>query len=130
MGAAGARVSRLTMRAAGAFFVGGGALHFLAPRVYASMIPDRLPNHRALVYASGIAEIAGGAGLMARDPRIRRLSGWWLVATLAAIFPANIHMALHPERYPRIPGGRATLYARLPLQAVLAAWVLAAGRRR
>jgi uncharacterized membrane protein len=38
-------------------------------------------------------------------------------------------MARHAERYPRIPGGRPALYARLPFQAVFAAWVLAAGRR-
>jgi uncharacterized membrane protein len=129
MGAAGARLRPLTVRAAGPFFVVSGALHFVWPRAYASIVPDRMPRHRALVYASGVAEIAGGAGLMAPHPRIARLSSWWLVATLTAIFPANVHMAQHPERYPGIPGGRASLYARLPLQAVFAAWVLAAGRR-
>jgi uncharacterized membrane protein len=36
-------------------------------------------------------------------------------------------MALHPERYRRIP--RAALYARLPFQLVFARWVLAAARR-
>jgi uncharacterized membrane protein len=38
-------------------------------------------------------------------------------------------MALHPERYPQIPGGKATLYARLPLQLVFAKWVFASARR-
>lgn len=116
------------LRAAGPFFVVSGVLHFLRPRVYEAMMPDRLPRPRALVYASGVAEIAGGAGLTAHDQRVARASSWWLVATLAAVFPANIHMAQHPERYPRIPGGRATLLARLPFQLVFAAWVLAAGR--
>jgi uncharacterized membrane protein len=116
------------LRAAGPFFVLNGLLHFAKPRVYESIVPDRLPAHRALVYASGVAEIAGGVALTAPDPRIRRWA-WWLVATLIAIFPANIHMALHAERYPRIPGGRATLYARLPFQVVFAAWVLAAAGR-
>jgi uncharacterized membrane protein len=115
------------LRAAGPFFVASGVLHFVKPHVYDAMMPDRLPEPRALVYASGIAEIAGGAGLAARDPRIARAASWWLVATLIAVFPANVHMALHPERYPRIPGGRTTLLARLPFQLVFAAWVLAAG---
>jgi uncharacterized membrane protein len=35
-------------------------------------------------------------------------------------------MALHPERYRRIP--RALLYARLPAQAVFIAWALRATR--
>jgi uncharacterized membrane protein len=37
-------------------------------------------------------------------------------------------MAQHPERY-RVPGGRAALLARLPLQAAFVAWVRAAARR-
>jgi uncharacterized membrane protein len=78
-----------------------------------------------LVYASGVAEIAGGAGLM--SPATRKAAGWWLIATLIAVFPANVHMALHPERY-KVPGGRAALYARLPVQGVFLAWVRAAMR--
>ena len=62
------------------------------------------------------------------DPATRRVAGAWLVATLVAIFPANVWMAQHPERYP-VPGGRPTLLARLPLQAVFIAWVRAAARR-
>ena len=110
----------------GPVFVVAGALHFVRPRVYASIVPDYLPAHRALVYASGVAEIAGGAALMV--PATRRAGGWWLIATLVAVFPANVWMAQHPERY-RVPGGRAALIARLPLQAVFIAWVRSAARR-
>ena len=42
---------------------------------------------------------------------------------IVAIFPANVHMALHADRYPGIPGGRATLLARLPLQGLFLYWV-------
>ena len=111
----------------GAFFIGAGVMHFVIPRTYASIVPDYLPAHRALVYASGVAEIAGGAGVM--HPRTRAAASWWSVATLVAVFPANVHMAVHPERY-RVPGGRAALYARLPLQAAAIAWAMAAGRVR
>jgi uncharacterized membrane protein len=44
----------------------------------------------------------------------RRAARWWLLATLAAVYPANIEMALHPERYPNLPA--VALWARLPLQ--------------
>jgi uncharacterized membrane protein len=110
----------------GPFFVAAGALHFARPRMYAAIVPEYLPAHRGVVYASGAAELLGGAGLM--HPATRRLAGWWLVATLAAIFPANVWMAQHPGRY-RVPGGRAALIARLPLQAVLVAWVRVASVR-
>lgn len=68
---------------------------------------------------SGAAEAGLGAAVLA--PRLRRLAGWGLLALLVAIFPANVHMALHPEAYPMVGG--ALLYARLPLQGVLMLWV-------
>lgn len=111
----------------GPFFALAGVMHFVVPRAYAAIVPDWLPaDRRAVVYASGVAEIAGGLALL--HPRTRRAGSRWSVATLLAVFPANVHMALHPERF-RVPGGRRALYARLPLQALLVAWAHAAGRR-
>ena len=37
-----------------------------------------------------------------------------------AVFPANVHMALHPTLYPEI--SPLVLWLRLPLQGVLIAW--------
>ena len=51
-----------------------GTLHFVLPRPYAEIVPDRLPAPYALVYASGVAELACAAGLVV--PRTRRLAGW------------------------------------------------------
>ena len=102
----------------GPFFVFAGVMHFVIPRQYQAIVPDYLPAHRELVVASGVAEIAGGVGVL--HPRTRRAAGWWLIATLVAIFPANVHMAVHAERYRQFPP--AALWARLPLQGVLIAW--------
>jgi uncharacterized membrane protein len=110
----------------GATFLVTGALHFLRPRVYESIMPPYLPAHRELVLASGAAEMAGGAGLL--TGRTARPAGWWVIATLVAIFPANVEMAVHAERYRRIP--RSLLLARLPVQALLIAWVWRAAVRR
>ena len=110
----------------GAAFVVTGALHFAAPRVYEAIMPPSLPAHRELVYASGLAEIAGGAGLLSE--RTRRSAAWWLIATLVAIFPANVHMATHAEHYRRIPAW--ALWARLPLQPALVALVWRLALRR
>ncbi|HWI73108.1 MAG TPA: hypothetical protein VNT55_14230 [Baekduia sp.] len=115
--------------AAGPAFVLAGALHFAKPKIYQSIMPDYLPAHRELVYASGVAEAIGGAALLSSSESVRRRGAWWLVATLVAIFPANVHMAMNAERYPGIPGGKAALYARLPFQLVFARWVLSAVER-
>ena len=111
----------------GPFFVFAGVMHFVRTRWYERIVPPYLPAHRELVYASGAAEMAGGAGVLLG--RTARPAGWWLIATLIAVFPANVWMAQHPERY-RVPGGRAALIARLPLQAVFVALVRAAMRPR
>ena len=103
----------------GPFFVFAGIMHFVVPRTYEAIVPDYLPKHRELVVASGVAEIAGGLGVM--HPRTRRAASWWSIATLVAVFPANLHMALHPERYKKIPP--AALYARLPVQILFIYWV-------
>jgi uncharacterized membrane protein len=117
---------RLVRRAAGPFFVFAGVMHFVIPGTYRRIVPPYLPAPDALVYASGVAEIAGGVGIMPKATR--RSAGWWLIATLVAVFPANLHMALHPDEFPKVPGGAASLWARLPFQAVFIAWVASAMR--
>lgn len=111
----------------GPFFVFAGVMHFVIPRTYEAIMPPWLPAHRELVYASGVAEAAGGVALMAEPTR--RAGGWWLIATLLAVFPANLHMALHPDEFPKVPGGRNALYARLPFQLVFLGWVRSAMKR-
>ena len=44
---------------AGPFFIGAGALHFIKPQPYRAIMPPYVPAHKAMVYASGVAEIAG-----------------------------------------------------------------------
>ena len=95
-----------------------GINHFVMPHVYEKIIPDYIPAQREVVYISGVAEIV--AALMTMYPRTRRAGGWFLIAVLATVFPANVHMALQPERYPSLP--EAGLYLRLPLQALFIYW--------
>jgi uncharacterized membrane protein len=102
------------------FMVVAGVGHFVSPAVYVAMMPAALPGKLALVYLSGVAEIACGLGLIL--PATRRAAAWGLVALLVAVWPANINMAVH-----ELPLGERTvapwiLWARLPLQAVLIAW--------
>ncbi len=103
----------------GAFFLAAGTLHFVRPPPYVAIVPDALPRKLELVYASGVAEIAGGAGVLAAPTR--RAAGWWLIATLIAVFPANVNMAVNAERFRSVPA--PLLWARLPAQGLLIAWV-------
>lgn len=108
------------------FFIGAGVNHFVMPRAYELIVPPRLSGHaKRVVQISGLAEIAGGMGVLA--PSTRRASGLGLIALLAAVFPANVYMARQPERFPRIP--RWALYARLPLQPLMMLWAWRATRQ-
>jgi len=120
-----ARVRDPLRYAMGFTYVLAGVLHFVAPKAYEQIVPPQLPAHRTLVYLSGVAEAGFGLGVLFE--RTRRISAWGLVATLVAVFPANVYMAVRdpdlrgaPEFLREAPD--AALWARLPLQAVLIAW--------
>ncbi|HMD58131.1 MAG TPA: DoxX family protein [Solirubrobacteraceae bacterium] len=109
-----------------AVFIGAGVNHFVMPRAYEAIVPPVLAKEaKRVVQISGVAEIAGGVGVLL--PWTRRLAGAALVALLAAIFPANLYMARTPERFKRIP--RWALLARLPLQPLMMWWAWRATRR-
>ncbi len=106
------------------FWLAAGTMHFVRPRSYDHIAPPPLREHaRAITYASGVAELVGGA-LAAAGPR--RVARWYLLLLLAAVYPANVWMAFEPERHPKLP--RWALVARLPVQ-FLFAWHAVAGTR-
>ncbi|HSZ69372.1 MAG TPA: hypothetical protein VK756_03320 [Solirubrobacteraceae bacterium] len=115
-----------TQRAIGLIFVGAGVNHFAVPRAYRQIVPPGFGDPARVVALSGVAEIAGGVGFLL--PATRRPAGLGLLALLVAVFPANLYMARHAERFPRIP--RWALYARLPLQPLMMAWIWRAARDR
>ncbi len=108
-------------------FVGAGVLHLTQTDAYVRVMPAYLPRPRELVWISGVAELAGGAGLLL--PRTRRWAGAGLAALLVAVFPANVNMALHPASA-GLGIAPFLLWLRLPLQALLVGWVWWAAIRR
>ena len=59
-------------------------------------------------------------------PATSRLAAWALIALLVAVFPANVFMYQHPEKFGLSP---TLLLLRLPLQGVLILWAYAYTRR-
>jgi uncharacterized membrane protein len=102
----------------GLLYVTAGTLHFVFVGRYASIVPAYMPAHRTLVLVSGAAEIAGGLGVLFRPTQ--RAAAWGIILLLVAVFPANLWMAQHPERYSFVP--EWLLWVRLPLQLALIAW--------
>lgn len=103
-----------------------GTLHFTATRSYERIIPPALPYPRALVYASGIAELACAVGLA--HPRTRRPSAWASAVLFVAVFPANVQMAIATTGAPL--GRRLLTWGRLPLQIPLVWWAVQIARRK
>lgn len=99
----------------GLSFVGVGSSHFIIEKFFVSIVPKGLPNPKALVQISGVAEIAGGLGVLI--PGTRRLAGKGLLTLLWAVFPANINMAVNSEKFKNIPAW--SLWVRLPLQFLM-----------
>ncbi|MGB7337781.1 MAG: DoxX family protein [Phototrophicaceae bacterium] len=99
----------------GIVFIGAGVLHFISPKFYLAIMPPSLPYHLELVYLSGLLEALGGVGVLI--PKYRKWAGVGLMALMLAVYPANIYMAMNPEKFSGIP--KWGLYLRLPLQFVI-----------
>jgi uncharacterized membrane protein len=103
--------------AAAAFWIANGLNHFRAPKFYEAIVPPPFEPWKSEVnVASGAAELVGGLAVL--PDRTRPAARWWLLATLLAVYWANVHMALRPDKFPRVQP--ALLYARLPVQGLFA----------
>jgi uncharacterized membrane protein len=110
---------RISILLLAAFYVNAGVSHFTNEAFFLRIVPPWLPAPLLMVQLSGVAELAGGAGILI--PQLRWAAGIGLLALLVAVYPANIEMALHPERFADM-ATPAQLYFRLPLQFVAFAW--------
>lgn len=84
---------------------------------FVRMIPPSVPWPRAMVYFTGVCEIAGAIGL--QFPEFRRAAAYALVAFFLAVLPANIHAA---RAGVTLRGKPATnLWLRIPMQILFIA---------
>ncbi len=99
-----------------------GITHFANPAPFMAIMPPFIPFHLAMVYLSGVCEIALGLGLVPEKTRV--WASYGLIALYVAVFPANIYMAvagISPTGEPIAPW---IAWARLPFQPllILLAW--------
>lgn len=109
-------------------FVGMGITHFVPVivRGMAAMVPaafhGRPFSARGWVWITGVAEIAGGLGLL--WPPTQAAAGIALAVFLVCVFPANAYAARHRERFGVVA---VPLVPRLVMHIVLIALVLWVG---
>ncbi|MEQ3554026.1 MauE/DoxX family redox-associated membrane protein [Pseudonocardia nematodicida] len=100
-------------------------LHVVRPEPFDTIVPRSLPGSpRTWTYLSGAAE--GAVAAAVAHPRTRRAGGWAAAALFAAVFPANVSMALRWNRKATVY--RAIAWGRLPLQVPLIWWALRVAR--
>ena len=85
------------------------------PKPFMRIVPPILGHARFWTYASGVAELLSGGLLLAG--RTRHLGGWAAAATIVAVYPANIWMAIDAGK----PDNPAAIgaWVRLPFQVPL-----------
>jgi uncharacterized membrane protein len=101
-----------------AVYLFAGLMHFIKPKVYLRVMPNYLPNHKALVFWSGIAEILLGIGLCI--PVLKDLSIYGIIAMLAIFLMVHFYMLSSEKAAAGIP--KWILILRIPLQFGLMYW--------
>jgi uncharacterized membrane protein len=106
-------------------FLTTGTLHFLRPSDYTSIVPPQFGHAALLVAISGVAELAGGIGLLI--PATRNAAGIGLIVLLIAVWPANWYMALAANHFAAVAPAWV-IWLRVPIQLLLIWWIAAARR--
>jgi uncharacterized membrane protein len=84
---------------------------------FVRMMPPSIPWPRALVYFTGICELAGAVGLLLSE--FRRIAAYALIAFFLAVLPANIHAARVGVTLRGKPA--TSLWLRIPVQILFIA---------
>lgn len=109
------------------FYAAAGVLHIATPAPFLGITPHWVPAPATVVLLTGLAELAGAAGLVQPwSAPLRRTAGWGLALYALCVWPANFnHMLIDMAR----PGHGLPLAYHLPRLAAqpvliwLALWV-------
>jgi uncharacterized membrane protein len=106
-------------------FTVSGVVHLVKPEVFEPLMPAWVPAHRAVIHASGVAELLCAAGMAV--PATRKVAGYASVAVLLGVFPGNVKMAQDSLRT-RSTRFKTIAIGRLPMQLPMIRAALKAAR--
>lgn len=76
----------------GIAYLVAGYFHVTMPEPFLAITPDWVPFPQAVIYWTGMAEVAGAVGLLQPfGPRLRQAAGIGLALYALCVWPANIH---------------------------------------
>jgi len=99
-----------------------GIAHIRSPAGFIAITPQWVPFPAQVILLTGLAEIAGAAGLMI--PRLRRAAGIGLALYALCVWPANIHHAIDDIALGGVHLSWWYHGPRLALQPVIIWWAL------
>ncbi|WP_431134997.1 DoxX family protein [Psychroserpens mesophilus] len=101
-----------------ALYIVAGMMHFIKPKSYMRIMPQYLPNHKLLVYLSGIAEI--GLGIAICIPALKVFAVYGIITMLLIFLLVHFYMLSGEKASAGIP--KWILIIRIPLQFGLMYW--------
>jgi uncharacterized membrane protein len=107
----------------GSFLTFTGVSHFTARDAFTAQVPSWMPFTDAVIYVSGVIELALAAGLFFAPAKLRPIVGWALAGFFLLIFPGNISQYVTGTDEFGMATDGARLF-RLFLQPVLIVWAL------
>lgn len=102
------------------FYAAAGVIHLASPAPFLGIMPPWVPAPELVVALTGIAELAGAAGLLQPwSAPLRRAAGWGLAAYALCVWPANLQHMLNDLARPDHGLGQGYHIPRLAFQPVL-----------
>ena len=105
-----------------AFFVAAGVAHIVAPEKLLPITPDWVPFAPAVIFVTGLLELAGAVALVTKP--LRRYAGMALALYALCVWPANFKHAYDAIDLAGLPSSWWYHAPRLVFQPVIVWWCL------
>lgn len=103
------------------FLLATASGHFFKAEAMQHMLPPAVPLRLEVVYATGVIEILGAAGIWLAP--LKRLTGALIILMLLCFLPANVYAALNDVEFGGSANGPRYLVLRVPYQFFVMWWI-------
>jgi uncharacterized membrane protein len=107
-----------------ALYVAAGINHFVKPKMYLSIMPNYLPNHKLLVPFSGLLEII--LGILVCVPIFKNAALILIILMLFVFLTVHFYMISNKKASAGLP--KWLLILRIPMQLGLIYWAYSGSR--